>query len=230
MNIFAIDSAKQTLGIAIRQNNKLIYESYAALSVTHSQTLLPLCEAAFLATGLTPKLIDLYAITKGPGSFTGLRIGIGLIKGLAFAQNTPCVGISTLKALAQSISGTGYIAATLNARRNNVYCALFYKCDGKLTRITSDELLHKDEFYDKVLQICKSRNCTQRVTCVGDGALMFEGDMFLPVDDDYIMGKAGAITQLAQIASQNSKTVLPQNLAADYLLLTQAERALLGED
>ncbi len=230
MNIFAIDSAKQTVGIAVRQDNKLIYESYAAMQITHSETLLSLCDDAFNATNLTPNLINLFAVTKGPGSFTGLRIGIGIVKGMAFCQNTPCIGISTLKALAQSVPFSGYIAATINARRDNVYCALFKKDENGLHRITNDELLHKSDFCAKAFSICSSENYSGNILCIGDGTPLINGGIFVALDDDILMGRAGAIAKLAQIASQQGKTVTPQSLMPDYLLLTQAERMLIEKN
>ena len=99
MTIFGLDSAGKTAGIAILRDSRLIYECYLATGHTHSETLLCLCKNAFDAAGLSPAEIDVFAAAAGPGSFTGLRIGLAAVKGLAFPHDTPCAAVSTLEAL-----------------------------------------------------------------------------------------------------------------------------------
>ena len=123
----AVDSAGKAAGIAILRDEALIYESYLDAGLTHSETLLPMLKSALAATGIAPAEINLYAVSAGPGSFTGLRIGMALAKGLALPNQTPCIGVSTLEALALSVfvpQGSIVVAAE-DARRGEVYYAAF---------------------------------------------------------------------------------------------------------
>ena len=126
MTIFGLDSAGKTAGIAILRDSRLIYECYLATGHTHSETLLCLCKNAFDAAGLSPAEIDVFAAAAGPGSFTGLRIGLAAVKGLAFPHDTPCAAVSTLEALAYSAAVEGTLLCALDARRGEVYWAGFF--------------------------------------------------------------------------------------------------------
>ena len=130
MTIFGLDSAGKTAGIAILRDSRLIYECYLATGHTHSETLLCLCKNAFDAAGLSPAEIDVFAAAAGPGSFTGLRIGLAAVKGLAFPHDTPCAAVSTLEALAYSAAVEGTLLCALDARRGEVYWAGFFAADG----------------------------------------------------------------------------------------------------
>ena len=125
MTIFGLDSAGKTAGIAILRDSRLIYECYLATGHTHSETLLCLCKNAFDAAGLSPAEIDVFAAAAGPGSFTGLRIGLAAVKGLAFPHDTPCAAVSTLEALAYSAAVEGTLLCALDARRGEVYGPVF---------------------------------------------------------------------------------------------------------
>lgn len=109
MNILAIDTAGKTAAVAVMRDDTLLYEMASNTGLTHSETLLPMVDTALKACGLTPAQLDLYAVTNGPGSFTGLRIGLAAVKGLAFAANTPCAGVSTMAALAYGVCGEGTV-------------------------------------------------------------------------------------------------------------------------
>ncbi|MEG1477822.1 MAG: tRNA (adenosine(37)-N6)-threonylcarbamoyltransferase complex dimerization subunit type 1 TsaB, partial [Oscillospiraceae bacterium] len=127
MKCFSLDSAGKTAGVALMEDGRLLYEAYLNSGNTHSVSLLPLVESAFNMAGITAKDIDLFAVNAGPGSFTGIRIGLALVKGLALPNNTPCVGTSTLESLAYGFGGEGTILAALDARRGEVYYAAFTK-------------------------------------------------------------------------------------------------------
>ena len=100
MNILAVDTAGKTLGVALLQDGRLKYECYLDGGMTHSETLMPLVDHCLKLCGLTCADIDLFGVNAGPGSFTGLRIGLAAVKGLAFPRETPCAPVSTLEALA----------------------------------------------------------------------------------------------------------------------------------
>ena len=106
MNILAVDTAGKTAGVALLQDDRLLYEVYLDGGMTHSETLMPMIDTCLKLCGLTCADIDLYAVNAGPGSFTGLRIGLAAVKGLAFPRETLCAPVSTLEALAAALQAT----------------------------------------------------------------------------------------------------------------------------
>ncbi len=224
MNIFSLDCAGKSAGVAICCDGKLVYESYKHTQQTHSETLLQMCDSAFKSAEITPSDVDLFAVTSGPGSYTGLRIGVSLIKGLALAQNTPCAGVSTLETLAEAYMSDALIATVLDARRDNVFCAAFEKNDDILTRILQDELINKDVFYDTIAKICIAKGY-KHIVFMGDGSHLFSGrDLVKSCPAGYNNGRAHAICNIAQkMYSLNLHTTASQ-LLPNYLRPSQAER------
>ena len=106
MIIFSLDSSSKSASAAVVRDGVILSESFANIGLTHSETLLELCDEALRRASVTPREVDFFAVTSGPGSFTGLRIGMGLIKGMAFATKKPCVGVPTFEALAFGVLGT----------------------------------------------------------------------------------------------------------------------------
>ena len=142
MKILALDSTAAVCSVAICEDNKLISQITINTGNTHSETLLPAVEEALRLAELNVNDIDMYACSVGPGSFTGVRIGVATIKGLAYGKNKPCVAVSTLYALAKNLSGiNGTICPVMNARRNQVYNALFSCENGSLTRLCPDRTI-----------------------------------------------------------------------------------------
>ena len=125
MNILAIDTAGRSASAALLRDDAVLYETVCNCGLTHSETLMPMIDAALKTGGVRPDQLDLYAVTAGPGSFTGLRIGLAAVKGMALAAGTPCAGVSTLEALAWCHTGSGTVIAALDARRGQVYWAAF---------------------------------------------------------------------------------------------------------
>ena len=120
MNILAVDTAGKTAGVALLQDDRLLYEAYLDGGMTHSETLMPMIDSCLKMCGLTCADIDLYAVNAGPGSFTGLRIGLAAVKGLAFPRETLCAPVSTLEALAAAHTGEGTVLCALDARRAQI--------------------------------------------------------------------------------------------------------------
>ena len=142
MKILALDSSAVAACAAIIDGDKIVAEYTQNTGHTHSETLLPLAERALDTAGISVDDIDLFAISAGPGSFTGVRIGISLIKGLTFGKNKPIASVSSLEALSYNLQGfDGIICPVMDARRNQVYTALFK--DGK--RLTEDMLIPCEE-------------------------------------------------------------------------------------
>lgn len=125
MNILAVDTAGKTVGVALLQDDRLLYECYLDAGMTHSETLMPLIDNCLKFCGMGCRDIDLYGVNAGPGSFTGLRIGLAAVKGLAFPRETLCAPVSTLEALAAAHTGCGTVLCALDARRAQVYSAAF---------------------------------------------------------------------------------------------------------
>ena len=153
MNILAIDTAGKTAAVAVMRDDTLLYEMASNTGLTHSETLLPMVDTALKACGLTPAQLDLYAVTNGPGSFTGLRIGLAAVKGLAFAANTPCAGVSTMAALAYGV-----------CRRGQVYWAGFdLATHARLTPDAAEPVTALEAFV---------KECKKPLIFVGDGAAL----------------------------------------------------------
>lgn len=221
MNILAIDTAGRTAAVAVLQDDALLYESFCNTGFTHSETLLPMVDTALKACGLTTHALDLYGVTAGPGSFTGLRIGLAAVKGLAFAENTPCAGVSTLEGLAYGMSGEGTVIAALDARRGQVYWAGFDLAGH--ARLTEDDAAPVEALGDFIA------NCKKPLFFVGDGAALCyntykqaTGLLTLP---PALQGARGAGVGLAALAMYRAGLAAPPAaLLPDYHRLSQAER------
>ena len=229
MNILALDSSAKTAGVALLREDRLLYEGYLATGFTHSETLLQLVDSALTVCRLTPAEIDCYAVTSGPGSFTGLRIGLALVKGLAAAHDTPCVPVSTLHALAEGCPADGLILSAMDARRNEVYTALFRRENGVLRRLTEDGALPAAAAVQAVLDAADGQ--TLPVTLVGDGAQLCyalwpkERSALLPPEALRTRAAAAAAAIARQEAAAGN-TVPAAKLRADYHRLCQAEKEL----
>ena len=142
MITLALDTTALIASTAIVRDGKVLAEYTLNSGNTHSVTLLPMIKNMLETLGLSASDVDLYAVSVGPGSFTGVRIGAATVKGLAFAENKPCISVSTLHAMAENLSGLrGVICPVINARRGQVYGAFFKSEENGLTRITDDDVL-----------------------------------------------------------------------------------------
>ena len=143
MKILALDTTVKTASVAlaeVKKNGPELTAEYSMKTSGHSTTLLPMIESILKNTGNTAADVDLFAVSTGPGSFTGIRIGVAAVKGLAFVNDTPCVGVSSLDALAMGFGEIrGIIVPAVDARRNTAYAAI-YTSDGQgnVTRLTDD--------------------------------------------------------------------------------------------
>jgi tRNA threonylcarbamoyladenosine biosynthesis protein TsaB len=136
MRILAVDTSSNVASAAIVDDNKLVCECVLNNKLTHSQTLMPMIDEVFKKSELAPQDIDMFAVSSGPGSFTGLRIGVTTIKGLAHATDKPVCGVNTLEALAYNLPFCPYIIAPImDARREQVYNAFYKWEDSKLKTI-----------------------------------------------------------------------------------------------
>lgn len=137
MKILALETSAKSVSCAVVEDGAPLASAYQCTGLTHSRTLLPMVDAMLKNADLTLDDINAIAIAAGPGSFTGLRIGIAAVKGLAWAADKPCLGVSTLEAMAQNAAHIdGLIVGAMDARRSQVYNAVFEAKGGELTRLT----------------------------------------------------------------------------------------------
>ena len=156
MTLLGIDTSGKTASVALCTEDKVLAQTTVYTSLTHSQVILPLCNDVLKNAGVELSDVDGIAVAMGPGSYTGLRIGISAVKAICFAQNKPCIGISTLEGLANNVSlHKGKICAVMTARLDLVYCALFESDGCKVKRLTNDEILSIDDL--KVMQLINLR-------------------------------------------------------------------------
>ena len=161
--ILSVDSSAVTASVALTDGDKVIKSEFVNAGLTHSETLLPMIKRVMGEH--TVDELEAIAVTAGPGSFTGLRIGIAAVKGLAFPDNTPCIGISTPEAIAYGLLGfTGTVVPMMDARCGQVYTALFEGKDGAISRLTEDEALPLTALCEKL------RGLPAPLWLCGDGA------------------------------------------------------------
>ena len=223
MKILSLDTTAEVCTAAICDNGRLLAEMTVNTGNTHSQTLLPVVEQIMKISETVIDDIDCFACSTGPGSFTGVRIGVATVKGIAYGRQKPCVSVSTLEALAYNLIGfEGILCPVMNARRNQVYNALFECCDGRITRLCEDRALSIDELDEELSSIGKP------VYLVGDGYdITLKGFKktavsFVPERMRYQSGYS--VARCAQIKLEAGETLSDSELVPIYLRPSQAER------
>lgn len=167
MKILALETSAVTASVAVTEGELLLAQSFQNSGLTHSATLMPMAADLLKNTGLTMGDIDVVAVAAGPGSFTGIRIGVAAAKGLAWAEDKPCAPCSTLESMAWQVAHMdGEICPVMDARRKQVYNARFAAEDGVLTRLCDDRAIGLDELADEVKKSGKTQ------ILVGDGAAL----------------------------------------------------------
>ena len=148
MIILGIDTSSAACSCAVTRDGRLLAEKVMNSALTHSQTLMPAVDEILSGEGLKPSDVDLFAVVAGPGSFTGVRIGVCAVKAFCAALDKPCARIDALEAMAEGTGFEGFISPILDARRNQVYTALFRRVRGKLERVSEDTALPLSEWLD----------------------------------------------------------------------------------
>ena len=221
MLILAFESSAKPASAALVKDGQLLSQYTQCSALTHSRTLLPMAEDMLKNAELRLSDVDLIAVAHGPGSFTGIRIGVATVKGLAWAAEKPCVGVSTLEAMAwHGLAAGGYICPVMDARRSQVYNALFKIENGRPVRMTEDRPIALEELAKEVTALGAP------VFLVGDGAaLCFEyftahGVPCVMAPDNLRWQDAwGVAMAAADKTPGNADELLPV-----YLRLSQAER------
>ncbi len=224
MKIMSIDSSSVTASVSITDNGKIMSEKFINNGLTHSQTLMPMVNESLCESGLAVKDIDLFAVTFGPGSFTGIRIGIASVKGMADAVGKECYAVSTLEAIAEPLTNEdAVVCAVMDARCNQVYTALFYKGE----RLCEDKAVLIDELGTEL------KKYNKKVVFIGDGAVLCYDKLCSIILECEVAKEniryihASSIARLAEKHILNgAQTVKSTDLIPFYLRLPQAEREL----
>lgn len=224
MIILSLDSTSVTASVAISENGVVLAENFINNGLTHSQTLMPLVEKTLIDSNKNIKDVDLFAITNGPGSFTGVRIGIASVKGMADAMNKKCIAVSTLEAIAEPLKNEDSIAcAVMDARCNQVYTAVF---DGG-NRLCEDKAILIDDLGEELKQYNK------KIVFIGDGAELCYNKLCEILTDSQLADEniryvhASSICRMAEEKAKNDEELIDSaNLVPFYLRVPQAEREL----
>ncbi|MBQ3053400.1 MAG: tRNA (adenosine(37)-N6)-threonylcarbamoyltransferase complex dimerization subunit type 1 TsaB [Clostridia bacterium] len=225
MKILAIDTGSKVATAGICQDGKLLGEYTINNGLTHSQGLLPMIDNLLVTLNLTLKDIDAFAVSTGPGSFTGLRIGIATIKGFAFSENKPCIEVSSLEAMAYNHLYTNYIICPLmDARNNQVYNAIYKRENGKLKIIKEPRAIEMS----KVIEDLKKLK--GKVLFLGDGvtpnidAVKSLKTRALISEFNNNMQRGASVALVAWEKAKAGQFVTGDSLSAEYLRKSQAER------
>lgn len=229
MKILALETSAKSVSAAVVENGIPLAYTYQNTGLTHSRTLMPLVDAMLTSAELTLEEMDLLAVSAGPGSFTGLRIGVSALKGLAWAADKPCCGVSTLEAMAQNVRHMDTdILCAMDARRNQVYNAVFRAKSGQLERLAPDRAIALSELAEEI------KNSTEPKIIVGDGAklcytyLSEQGVSCRIAPPQLVMQNAVGVALAAQEMADAGHTTTARDLIPVYLRLSQAERERLA--
>ena len=225
MKILALETSAKAVSAAVSEDGRILASGYQDTGLTHSRTLMPIVEHILKNTGLAVADMDAIAVAAGPGSFTGIRIGVAAAKGLAFAADKPAVGVSTLAAMARNVAFCdGLVICAMDARRQQVYNALFEAKDGQLTRLTPDRAISLEELAAELA------NDPRPKTVVGDGArlcldhLTAAGIPCRLAPPHLVVQNAMSVALEAEAMAAEGNLVSAQALEPVYLRPAQADR------
>ncbi len=230
MKILALESSALAASAAVCEDEELIAQSFQRTGLTHSATLMPMAEDLLKNAGLTLREIDVIAVAAGPGSFTGLRIGVSAAKGLAWALDKPCAPCSTLEAMAwQTAHLEGELCPVMDARRRQVYNARFRGEGGRPVRLTQDRAISVEELLEEIKKSGKAQ------ILVGDGARLCynafqeEGVPVRLAPPHLLFQTAWGVARLGLELARADRLVSAAALAPEYHRLSQAERERLNQ-
>ena len=230
MKVLAIESSATAASAALMEPSRLLGQFFIHTRLTHSQTLIPMVEALLHTAEVSWDEIDALAVAAGPGSFTGVRIGLSSVKGMALTRNLPCVGVSALEAMAWPLRGMegATICCAMDARRQQVYNALFKIEKGTPVRLMPDRALAISELTAEL----SSREDPSDLLLVGDGAELCYAEMKEALPSIRLsplplrIQSAAGVAMLAMQKIEKGETVSGDALMPSYLRLPQAEREL----
>lgn len=230
MRILAFETSARSAAVAIVQDGTLLGEYFQNSGQTHSRTLMQMAEDLLKNCDITAADIDAVACAAGPGSFTGVRIGMAAAKGFAWGREVPLIGVSTLEAMVRGVAcADGIYCAAMDARRAQVYTATFECCNGELTRLTQDAAISIEELGNTLEMLEKDK------FLVGDGAslcynTLSEMQLRLRLLPEHMrMQRAAGVAILAWEQFQSRQVLPAQEVVPNYLRLSQAERERLNK-
>jgi tRNA threonylcarbamoyladenosine biosynthesis protein TsaB len=223
MLLLAFETSAKAASVALFEGNTLLAEQYQNTGLTHSQTLLVMAEDLLKQCGKTAQDVQAVAVANGPGSFTGVRIGVCAAKGFAHAVNKPCVAIHALEALAMNFYGfDGLVCPILDARRSQVYCALFDASNGFPKRVMEDDAVALDVLLERLPE-------GRKIAFLGDGLGVHAKKIVEKLGDHALIAPANlrdlrpdAVCALAE--QKQDEWVTAHELRPVYLRAPQAER------
>jgi tRNA threonylcarbamoyladenosine biosynthesis protein TsaB len=229
MKILAVDTSALTLSVALTEDKKPVAQTTLNTGHTHSETLLPALEKLMDFASWKVSDIDLFAVSEGPGSFTGVRIGVSFVKGLAFGGKK-CVGVSTLEALAYNLLGfKGIISPVMDARRGQFYNALFVSDGKSLTRLSEDRAISAEEL-EKELE----KYSDTSVYLCGDGyeiaRKMLKNENIEDTPEALLKQNAYSVAVVALKEYEKGNATDDSTLSPTYLRVPQAERERLERE
>lgn len=217
MLILGFDTSGSTASAALLRDDLLLAQTMLYTKRTHSQIMLPLCREMLKNAEVSVGEIDLFAAANGPGSYTGLRIGLAAVKGMAFALDRPCIGVSTLHGLAWLLAGVrGKLCSVIHARQTLYYCAVFESDGAAVSRVTEDTILDETDLVSLLLSY------DEPVLLNGDGAeqIAAHAPQFTAAPPHLRLQSAVGIALAARDLPEENAA----SLAAQYLQETQAEK------
>ena len=225
MLILAFETSAKAASAALLEDGKLLGESYQNTGLTHSQTLMVMAENLLSQCGKTVEDVTAVAVAAGPGSFTGVRIGVAAAKGFAWGQEIPCYGVSTLEAMVRSLGAyQGYVCPCMDARRSQVYNALFYVNHGTPERVTEDRAISLAELGAEL------KSLKEPIFLVGDGSNLCYNTLLESVPnlvlppEHWMHQRAVGVALAAQKQAEAGDPGDANALTPNYLRLSQAER------
>lgn len=222
--ILGIDTSGKTASVALSENDFIIGQNTIFTNLTHSQVIMPLCKKLISDCGKNIGDIEKIAVSCGPGSYTGLRIGIAGVKAMAYALNIKCCGISTLESLAYNMLGfDGIVCTIMKARLDLVYNALFRIENNNISRLCDDRIISKSELADILLNT--EENIFVNGDCANDFCTQFRYEKIRLAPPLLRFQLAGSLC----IASLDKEAVAPDMLETSYLQPTKAEKDLLSQ-
>lgn len=223
MLTLAFESSAKAASVALCDGEQLIAQTTQVCGLTHSVTLLPMAEALLKNTGYKLSDVELFAVAHGPGSFTGIRIGVSAVKGLAWGGQKPAVGVSTLEAMAWNGVAFGegaVICCVMDARRSQVYNALFEIREGKPVRLTPDRPIALEELSKELIALGKLVYLIGDGIAVTENVLDKEGIAYRSAPEPIRMQNAYGVAMAATtVTPGTADDVMPV-----YLRMSQAER------
>lgn len=225
MKILSIDSSAKSASVAVTDGKHLLSECFVNAALTHSRTLMPMVDNSLAQADMNFDDIEGLSVSIGPGSFTGIRIGVAAVKGLALAANKPCAGVSTLEAMAYNFTDENCIVCcSMDARCGQVYNAMFRINNGIISRICDDRALSVQALTDELSAL------DEKIIFAGDGAeLCF--DNVRDISGKFILAAENRRFQRAYgvaLAAETHRELFQDSalLVPEYLRLPQAEREL----